>query len=310
MSAVHGLADLFAIADRLARQRLGRSEPLLRVSHLRPDEETGVVSRLFDGQAKDEGAPDVVIVPPSLGHPPRGGFVPPLATWLRERHAAGTTLASVCAGAFLLAETGLLSGRSATTHWILAKDLAERFPAIHVNADRLLIDDGDIITAGGLMAWIDLGLTLLDRLLGPAAMAETARFMLVEPPGGEQRRDGAFSPGLGHGDGAILKVQHWLRAQGARKVTVTAMAARAGLETRTFLRRFRNATGLKPIEYCQRLRVDKAREMLEAGPRPIDQIAWEVGYEDTASFRKVFTRLTGLSPGEYRRRFRLAADVG
>jgi transcriptional regulator GlxA family with amidase domain len=108
---------------------------------------------------------------------------------------------------------------------------------------------------------------------------------------------------LRHGDEAILKVQHWLQAQAALHVTMPAMAARAGLEERSFLRRFHKATGLKPIEYCQHLRVGKAREMLELTSRTVDQVAWAVGYEDPGAFRKVFQKVTGLSSGDYRRRF-------
>lgn len=100
-----------------------------------------------------------------------------------------------------------------------------------------------------------------------------------------------------------MKVQHWLQRNGARDVTTGAMAQMAGLEERTFQRRFGAATGLKPIEYCQHLRIGKARGLLEAGNDPVDQIAWEVGYEDPAAFRKLFVRVTGLSPGDYRRRF-------
>ncbi len=168
-----------------------------------------------------------------------------------------------------------------------------------------------MITAGGLMAWIDLGLKLVDRLLGSSIMLETARFLLVDPPGREQRYYSNFSPRLRHGDEAVLKVQHWLQAQGAREASIPAMAARAGLEERTFLRRFRKATGLKPTEYCQHLRVGKAREMLEITNRTIDQVAWDVGYEDAGAFRKVFQKVMGLSPRDYRRRFgvALAADT-
>lgn len=203
----------------------------------------------------------------------------------------------------MLAEAGLLSGRAATTHWAYRDALAIRFPDIALDTDRLVIDDGDIITAGGYMAWTDLGLKLVDRVLGPTVMMDTARFMLVDPPGREQRIYSPFAPRLNHGDEAILKVQHWLQARGARDVTLATMAEHAALEERTFLRRFRNATGLKPTEYCQHLRVGKAREMLEATTRSIDQIAWDVGYDDPGSFRKIFARITGLAPGDYRRRF-------
>jgi len=106
-----------------------------------------------------------------------------LAAWLAERHDDGAVLCSVCAGAFVLAETGLLAGRSATTHWTYLEELTRRFPDIRVDGDKLIIEDGDMITAGGLMAWTDLGMKLVDRLLGSTIMMETARFLLVDPPG-------------------------------------------------------------------------------------------------------------------------------
>lgn len=303
LAAVHGLTDLFAVADRLARQRLGRTEPLIRVSHLVAGEAGGPVVRSFDSVPGAGGDPAVIILPPTLDDRPSGSAAAGLVAFLRARHAAGATLASVCAGAFLLAETGLLNGRTATTHWVCADELAERFRDVRVDVDKLLVDDGDIITAGGLMAWTDLGLKFVERLLGSAAMIETARFLLVDPPGREQRAYSAFSPKLAHGDAAVLQVQHWLQETAGREATTRAMAAKAGLEERTFLRRFRKATGLRPTEYCQHLRVGKARELLEATRQPVAQIAWDVGYEDPGSFRKVFIKATGLTPGDYRRRF-------
>jgi transcriptional regulator GlxA family with amidase domain len=125
----------------------------------------------------------------------------------------------------------------------------------------------------------------------------------VDPPGREQRYYSAFSPNLSHGDAAVLKVQHWLQATVAKDMTLSDLGARAGLEERTFLRRFRKATGQTAVDYCQRLRVGKAAEMLQFSNSPIEAIAWEVGYRDPGSFRKVFFRVTGLTPGAYRRRF-------
>lgn len=305
MSAVLGLTDLFAVADSLARKRLGVERPLLRVSHLgpAPAPDGRVVAALFDTHAGTAGDPDVIILPPSLGDPPVGAALAPLAGWLKEKHAGGASLASVCAGAFLLGETGLLAGRTVTTHWLYAGPLATRFPDARVDARKLLVDTGDIITAGGLMAWTDLGLLLLDRLLDPAAMVETARFLLIDPPGRDQRCYGDFVPTLDHGDEPVLKVQRWLQAHGTGAVTVGAMAAQAGLEERTFLRRFRAATGLRPIEYCQHLRIGKARALLETTNTAVERIGWDVGYDDPASFRKLFQKLTGLTPSAYRRRF-------
>lgn len=155
----------------------------------------------------------------------------------------------------MLAETGLLAGRPVTTHWTHADIFCQRLPEAHLDIDWLIIDDGDIISAGGIMAGIDLGLKLVDRFLGPTVMAETAHYMLVDPPGREQRYYSAFSPNLTHGDAAVLKAQHWLQACGAKDMTLTALAARAGLEERPFLRRFRKATGLTAIDYCQRPKI-------------------------------------------------------
>jgi transcriptional regulator GlxA family with amidase domain len=223
--------------------------------------------------------------------------------WLREKHDAGAILASVCGGAFLLAETGLLAGRSVTTHWAHGDIFTNRFPGIHLDISKLVIDDGDIISAGGLMAWVDLGLRLVDRFLGESVMAQTAHYMLVDPPGREQRYYSSFSPNLSHCDAAVLKVQHWLQTTGAKDVAVGGLAELAGLEGRTFLRRFRKATGLTAVDYCQRLRVGKARELLQFTAKSIEAVAWEVGYSDTSAFRKIFGRITGLTPGEFRLRF-------
>jgi transcriptional regulator GlxA family with amidase domain len=319
LAAIHGLTDLFQVANLMARTHAAAGAPPIRVSHWQQDAEAMGIGRVFDthpgtagrtGDGAGDGAgdgPRFIVAPPSLSGLPEPAVTAGLALWLAERHAGGATLASVCMGAYLLAETGLLEGRTVTTHWSQADALAGRFPGIRVDAEKLIVDDGDIITAGGVMAWTDLGLRLVDRLLGPAVMIETARFLLIDPPGREQRFYSSFSPKLHHGDDAILKVQHWLQAHGARDATLGTMAATAGLEERTFLRRFRRATGLKPTEYCQHLRIGKAREMLEFTRQTVERIAWDVGYEDPGAFRKVFSKvfskITGLSPGDYRRRF-------
>jgi len=204
---------------------------------------------------------------------------------------------SVCAGSFLLA------GRPATTHWALKARFAGRFPDVQLDTDRLLIDDGDLVTAGGLMAWVDLGLHLVHRFLGPDAMLATARQFLVDPGGREQRFYITFAPVLDHGDAAILRAQQWLQRHSGEPVDIARMAGAARLGERTFLRRFHRATGLRPTEYLQHLRVGKARYQLERSDLAIEAIAWQVGYEDPGAFRKIFQRLTGLSPNHYRRRF-------
>lgn len=296
-AAVHGLVDLLNTANRLAR---------IIDSSLRSFEV--LVLSAEEGKPPDSKARlAALILPPSLGPDQPMQQDAGLKAWIMARHVEGTLVCSVCAGAFLLAETGLLDGRPATTHWGLKDAFAARFPGVLLNTDRLIIDDGDLLTAGGLMAWVDLGLKLIHRFLGTAALLATARHFLVDPGGREQRFYTTFAPSLTHGDKAILRVQHWLQQQGGTPVTLPEMADRAHLSERTFLRRFQKATGLTPTDYLQHLRVGKARDFLEQSDRSLDEIAWDVGYRDTGAFRKVFVRVMGLTPGEYRRRFSVKA---
>ena len=307
LSAIYGLVDLFRIANDFARSQ-AQISPAIRVSQWRQEgDEIVCIEDSHPGRAH---AISHVITPPSVVMPEKMKAMPTYAAWLTTLHGKGATLCSVCAGAFVLAETGLLEGRAATTHWAFAETLASRFPGAHIDTDRMLIDDGDIITAGGILAWTDLGLTLVGRLLGPSVMLKTARFLLIDPPGRDQQPYGEFIPRLDHGDAAILRVQHWLHATGAKDHGVTMLADRAGMEERTFLRRFKAATGIRPTEYAQQIRISKAREALEQTRKPVEQIAWEVGYADPSAFRKLFQRLTGVTPLEYRRRFGLALGSG
>jgi transcriptional regulator GlxA family with amidase domain len=309
-ATVLGLSDMFAVASTIAAERMGADAPVLRVSHWRPNESNDAVECVSDTNPQVESRPVAVIVPGSWKGLPTPEVTKCLVQWLLERHDAGATLCSVCGGAFVLAETGLLAERLATTHWSFAQQLADSFPSVRVDENRVIVEDGNFITAGAVLAWTDLGLKLVDRYLGSTIMAETARFMLVDPPGREQRYYSNFAPKLNHGDAVILRMQHWLQGHATNIPSVKEMAQLSGLEERTFLRRFQKATGHKPTEYCQRLRVGKARELLEFTNKPIEQIAWATGYGDPGSFRKVFQRVVGLSPGEYRRRFAVTLRAG
>lgn len=283
-AAVLGLRDLLETASRLHRL-----EPGLDVVVL----ETAARSAAFD----------VVVLPPSLAEaPPQPDRR--LVRWLRAQHARGSIVASVCAGAFVLGATGLLDERRATTHWGLGEAFVTRYPRVQLELDRLVLDDGDIITAGGVMAWTDLGLRLVDRLLGPTTTLTTARHFLLDPGGREQSFYSVFSLALAHGDDAVLSVQRWLQRRSAEPIDVRHMARIAKMGERTFFRRFLRATGHRPAEYLAWLRVGRAREMLERSSRSIDAIADDVGYRDVGAFRKAFRRLVGLSAAEYRRRFR------
>ncbi|MXO65402.1 GlxA family transcriptional regulator [Altericroceibacterium endophyticum] len=304
MAAVLGLTDILREANRMAQEKLPRrSSALLQVSHWEREEDDALPRRIF---ASGDGAPSppaVLVLPPALEHKISPEEARSYAAWLNALHDKGTTLASVCGGALILGETGLFKGRTVTTHWAYRDIMRARFPEAILDTDRLMIDDGDIFTAGGVMAWTDLGLTLVDRFLGPTVMMDTSRLFLIDPPGREQRYYSAFAPNFTHGDAQILKLQHWLQNTQASQTDLSSLSRVSGLEERTLLRRFRKATGWTTSEYVQRLRVAKAQDLLQFSNSPADRIAWDVGYQDPSAFRRVFRRIVGLTPSDYRRRF-------
>jgi transcriptional regulator GlxA family with amidase domain len=301
---MYGLSDLFGYAGEFAAKRQeDGAQPPVRITHWRAEETAPVVRCVYDSCPGAPSAPSVVIVPNNhrgITEPERES---PFIDWLRLKHAEGAVLAAVCGGVFILAKTGLLSGRQATTHWAFSDQFSAQFPDILMESDQMVIEYGDVLTAGGALAWADLGLRLTERFLGPAVMLDTARYMNVDPPGREQRFYSGFEPRTKHGDAAILQAQHWLSTQREHAVTVAEIAHHAGLEPRTLLRRFVLATGMKPSEYQQRLRMSRARELLEFSRSTIDEIAVAIGYEDVRSFRRVFQKILGLTPSDYRRRF-------
>ncbi len=308
LAAVYGLTDLFHIACEWSAPDLNLARrPAIRVSHWKianagADGCEEMVC-VWDSHTGQPHRLDYIIAPPSIVMPNKMRRMPVAGRWLKEQHAHGTRICSVCASAFVLAESGLLDRRRVTTHWAFARQLTERFPEIEVAAENMVLDDGDIMTAGGILAWTDLGLTLVERLMGPSAMLATSHFLLIDPPRRHQLPFSQFIPRFDHGDEAILSVQHHIHAQPAAPQSVQALAMHAGVGERTFLRKFAKATGLRPTEYVQQVRISKARETLELTLRPVDQIAWQVGYNDPAAFRKVFQRLTGVAPNLYRHRF-------
>ncbi|MGI2035546.1 GlxA family transcriptional regulator [Rhizobium panacihumi] len=300
LSAVYGLTDLFRIASQWIPQQ-SKVLRAIRVSHWQATDNDIVC--VWDSHPGRPHRLGHVIAPPSIIMPSDMKPMPAAAAWMVEQHGAGATVCSVCAGAFVLAETGLIDGRKVTTHWAFSDELAARYPKIELAAEKLLIDDGDVMTAGGILAWSDLGLTLVERLMGLGVMLATARFLLIDPPRRYQNPYRSFIPKFDHGDAAVLTVQHHIHANVSGAHEVPELAAHAGLTERTFLRRFAKATGLRPTEYLQQARIMKARDGLETTNQSVEQIAWSVGYSDVTAFRRVFQRLTSLPPGQYRHRF-------
>jgi transcriptional regulator GlxA family with amidase domain len=308
VASILGLTDLFDVASTIALDQQQSGQTSFRVTHWKPIHRRDAnLSCVYDSAPRGRPQPRTLIIPPTMVNLPNPDVAANVVSWIRSRHATGATLVALCSGAFILAETGLVDGQSVATHQLCADALAKRFPQIVVDTNRRIIDHGDIITAGGFLSWVDVGLFLVDRILGPAIRAETARLVLSDPAVDEARYFTGFAPPQTHRDRAVLKAQEWVHMRDGRGVSLAAMATAAGLERRTLSRRFANATGMSPIEYCRAVRIARARELLEGGDTSQKQIAQSLGYKDVASFARVFRKATGSAPGAYRKRFSLSS---
>lgn len=266
-----------------------------------------------EGALSDLASPDILIVPDL--HVDPAGPVPDWtdepARWIAEAYRRGALVTSACSGALLLAAAGVLNGREATTHWGYAEALAHHFPEIHLRSQRILVQAGEghrVITAGGASAWTDLMLHLIGRLAGAEEARRIAKLYLLEPHLDGQQCYASLTSGRRHEDRLIAEAQVWVADHYHEANPVSGMAARSGLSERSFLRRFRRATGQSPAEYVQTLRVEEAKQMLETTDTAIDAIAADCGYTEPSSFRSAFRKHVGIPASAYRKKWRGIAN--
>jgi len=233
-----------------------------------------------------------------------------LVPWLAHQHSNGAYIAAICSGVVYLAEAGLLDGRVSTSHWALCGELARRYPRALWQPDRFVTEDSRVLCSGGVYAAADLSLYLVEKFAGHRTALECAKAMLLPMPRSHQSSYSMLPVSRPHDDGRIRIIEENLHAGLAESVCTPELANRAGMGVRTFIRRFKAATGKSPAEYVQALRVAAAKSMLEAGPTPIQSISTQVGYSDLAFFRALFKRETGMTPAEYRAEFAPLAVSG
>jgi transcriptional regulator GlxA family with amidase domain len=227
---------------------------------------------------------------------------PELVPWIRRQYKQGAHVASICTGVFLLAETGLLDGKSATLHWGFTRMFRKKYPRVTLKPDKMFIDQGRLYCSAGVNAGLDLSLYLVEKFCGRKAAVESAKTMVLDL-GREAQSPYRILFSNEHGDPSVIKAQEWIDRHHTQAIDYDRLAGKFRMSRRTLERRFKQATGVTPLGYLQQLRVETAKRLLEEGIQTFNEITYQVGYEDIAFFRKVFVRLTGLRPREYQQRF-------
>jgi transcriptional regulator GlxA family with amidase domain len=245
---------------------------------------------------------DTLIVP---GGPGVGAAAenPVLLDWLRQRATQARRVASVCTGAFLLAAAGLLDGRRATTHWKYSASLARQFPAIHVEPDPIFLCDGSVWTSAGVTAGIDLALALVEEDLGRSMALAVARYLVVflKRPGGQAQFSAALA--LQVTDDRFGALHDWINGHLASDLSLSVLAAQAGMSERSFSRHYTQAIGQTPARAIERLRVEAGRRLLSESRTPVKRIAQRCGFGSEETMRRSFLRLLAVTPQDYRSRF-------
>lgn len=309
-SAITGPMDVFHQAGVLWNHFSGQEKtPCFKVRVVTADGApfkcTNGVRMAVEGSIRDVDSTDLIVVS-SIGTIDKTlSRHADTIDWLAGHYHRGAHIASICTGSFLVAETGLLDGKIATTHWAYGEQFEKRYPRVYLKIERPITDDQDLLCSGGYNAGFDISLYLVEKYYGPDVAAQSAKIIVP-------RHDAAGTPSRhdaycqkSHHDNQILSVQEWIETHFDQAFDYDELADKNHMSRRTMERRFKAATGKTPLSYQQCVRVKAAKQLLEDGRGSFDEITARVGYEDSSTFRKVFQKYTRLSPSEYRRRKRL-----
>jgi transcriptional regulator GlxA family with amidase domain len=233
----------------------------------------------------------------------------PFVPWIISQYENGAEVASLCIGAFLLASTGLLNGKSCSTHWLFANQFRNMFPQVQLRDDKIITEQQGLYSSGGASSYWNLLLYLVEKMAGRDMAILASKFFLLDVARQSQSPFAIFKGQREHEDKEIIQVQEFIEKNYTEKLAVERLSHQFGMGRRTFERRFKKATRNTIIEYIQRVKVEAAKKELESGRKTVNEIMYEVGYSDTKAFREVFRKMTGMSPIDYRNRYQKMAMI-
>lgn len=274
------------------------------VGMTREPQRYGVFSVIPDASIHEITRTDLIFIPAVNGDKTATiELNSPFLPWIRERYQQGAEVASLCVGAFILAATGLLDGRKATTHWSSANDFRTMFPAVNLVDNNILTDERGIYTSGGANSFWNLLVYMAEKYVDREMAIYTTKFFVIEIDRNSQSPFIMFTGQKGHEDEAIKKAQEYIEKSFQDKITVDQLSDMFSVGRRSFERRFKKATSNSVIEYIQRVKIEAAKKSFEVSRKNVTELMYEVGYTDTKAFRSTFKKITGLSPVEYRNKY-------
>ncbi|MBV8389522.1 MAG: helix-turn-helix domain-containing protein [Mucilaginibacter sp.] len=247
---------------------------------------------------------DLIIIPstnPNQQQPLPGDDV--LIEWMTRQYKHGADIVSICSGAFLLASSGLLDGKSCSTHWAHADLFRQRFPKVNLMADKLITDENGICTNGGAFSFLNLMIYLVEKYYDRETAIYCSKNLQIEMDRNSQSAFTIFTGQKLHGDKMVEDAQKYIESALNEKISIEELSARFAIGRRNFDRRFIKATGNTPLEYSQRVKIELAKKELEVSRKTVNEVMYEVGYSDQKAFREVFRKITGMSPLEYRSKY-------
>ena len=254
---------------------------------------------------------DLIIIPASLirSYDTATTNNKQLINWLAKQYKQGAEIASMCAGSFMLASSGILAGKTCSTHWALSENFRTLFPDVNLQTDKLITDENGIYTNGGAYSFLHLLMYLVEKFYDRQTAIHCAKYFQVDLDRNVQAPFSIFNGHKKHNDDKILVAQHFLEENYSSKISIEKLASDANIGRRSFDRRFIKATGITPLDYLQRVKIEAAKKMFETTRKTVGEIMYEVGYNDPKAFRDVFNRITGLSPFDYKTKYNKEGSV-
>jgi len=310
VACIVGTVEIFSRAGDYWEQQGNSPRYQLTVAATAPGKKhiSDLVALKPDSYIKDIAKTDLIIIPSALpGENTAGRQL--MFDWISRQYKAGAEIASMCSGAFILAATGIMDGRSCSTHWSFADRFRDQYPKVNLHSDKLITDEKGIYTNGGAYSFLNLVIYLVEKYYDRETAIFCSKVFQIELDRSSQSAFAIFSGQKQHGDTMVRQAQEYIEQNIEEKISVESLSAKFAIGRRNFDRRFIKATGNTPVEYAQRVKMESAKKTLESTRKTINEVMYEVGYSDVKAFREVFKKITGLSPLEYKNKYNKEAGA-